>query len=169
VVPLALLTVIFVAYAVTPYLTLDPARGRTQPMPPHASYYPLLVTHIFLGSIALLAASLQVWPWLRRSHPAVHRWSGRVYVTVALSASVCVMIISPMGLYGPNQRVANTMLALLWFVTTLAGFSSDPAAPHCRPPAMDAAQFCAVLFDRGLQSVDVHRLRNLCAGDLYRR
>ena len=122
VVPLALLTVIFVAYAVTPYLTLDPARARTQPMPPHASYYPLLVTHIFLGSIALLAASLQVWPWLRRSHPAVHRRSGRVYVTVALSASVCVMIISPMGLYGANQRVANTMLALLWFGTTLAGF-----------------------------------------------
>jgi uncharacterized membrane protein YozB (DUF420 family) len=122
VVPLALLTVIFIAYALPPYLTLDPARARIQPMPPHASYYPLLVTHIFLGSIALLAACLQVWPWLRRSHPAVHRWSGRVYVTAALSASLCVMIISPMGLYGANQRVANTMLALLWFGTTLAGF-----------------------------------------------
>jgi uncharacterized membrane protein YozB (DUF420 family) len=120
--PLALLTVIFIAYALPPYLTLDPARARTQPMPPHASYYPLLVTHIFLGSIALLAVCLQVWPWLRRSHPAVHRWSGRVYVTVALTASVCVMIIAPMGLYGANQRVANTMLALLWFGTTLAGF-----------------------------------------------
>jgi hypothetical protein len=161
-----LLTVIFVAYAVPPYLTLDPARARTQPMPPHASYYLLLVTHIFLGSIALLAACLQVWPWLRRWHPAVHRWSGRVYVSVALSASVCVMIISPMGLYGANQRVANTMLALLWYHA--GRLSSDPAAPHCRPPAMDAAQFCAVLFDRGLQSVDVHRLRSLCAGDLYR-
>jgi len=110
VVPLALLTVIFIAYAVPPYLTLDPAQARTQPMPPHASYYPLLVTHIFLGSIALLAACLQVWPWLRRSHPAVHRWSGRVYVAVALSASICVMIISPMGLYGANQRVANRCL-----------------------------------------------------------
>jgi hypothetical protein len=32
------------------------------------------------------------------------------------------MIISPMGLHGANQRVANTMLALLWFGTTLAGF-----------------------------------------------
>ena len=122
VVPLALLTVIFIAYAVPPYLGLDPAQARIQPMPPHASFYPLLVTHIFLGSIALLAACLQVWPWLRRSHPAVHRWSGRVYVAVALSASICVMIISPMGLYGANQRVANTMLALLWFGTTLAGF-----------------------------------------------
>ena len=122
VVPLVLLTVTFIAYAVPPYVTLDPALARIQPIPPHPSYYPLLVTHIFLGSVALLAACLQVWPWLRRSHLAVHRWSGRIYVAAALSASICVMIISPMGLDGANQRVANTMLALLWFGTTLAGF-----------------------------------------------
>jgi uncharacterized membrane protein YozB (DUF420 family) len=122
VVPLALLTAIFIGYAVPPYLSLDPVRARIQPMPPHASYYPLLVSHIFLGSVALLAACLQVWPWLRQSHPAIHRWSGRIYVTAALTASVCVMIISPMGLHGVNQRVANTMLALLWFGTTLAGY-----------------------------------------------
>jgi uncharacterized membrane protein YozB (DUF420 family) len=120
--PLALLTVIFIGYALPPYLTLDPAGARIQPMPPYVSYYPLLVTHIFLGSVALLAACLQVWPWLRRSHPAIHRWSGRVYVTAALTASVCVMIIAPMGQFGANQRVANTMLAVLWFITTLAGF-----------------------------------------------
>ena len=122
VLPLALLTVIFIGYALPPYLSLDPARARIQPMPAHASYYPLLVTHIFLGSVALLAACLQVWPWLRQSRPAIHRWSGRLYVTTALTASICVMIISPMGLNGANQRVANTMLALLWFGTTLAGF-----------------------------------------------
>jgi uncharacterized membrane protein len=122
VVPLALLTVIFIGYAVPPYLTLDPARARIQPMLLHASYYPLLVTHIFLGSLALLTACLQVWPWLRRSHLRIHRWSGRIYVAAALSASVCVMIISPMGLHGANQRMANTLLALLWFGTTLAGF-----------------------------------------------
>jgi uncharacterized membrane protein YozB (DUF420 family) len=124
VVPLVLVTLIFVGYAVPPYLTLDPALARLQPMPSHPSYYPLLVTHIFLGSVALLAACLQVWPWLRGSHPAVHRWSGRVYVATALSASVCVMIISPMGLHGANQRVANTILAVLWFGTTLAGLGA---------------------------------------------
>jgi uncharacterized membrane protein YozB (DUF420 family) len=122
VVPLALLTVIFVGYAVPPYLSLDPALARIQPMPPHAVYYPLLLTHIFLGSVALLTACLQVWPSLRRSRPSIHRWSGRIYVATALLASGCVMIISPMGLHGANQRVANTMLAVLWFVTTLAGY-----------------------------------------------
>ena len=62
VLPLGLLTASFIAYAVPPYLTLDPAGARILPMPPHPSYYPLLVTHIFLGSVALLAACLQVWP-----------------------------------------------------------------------------------------------------------
>jgi hypothetical protein len=103
-----LLTVIFIAYAVPPYLSLDPARARIQPVPPHVSYYPLLVSHIFLGSVTLLAACLQVWPWLGQSHPAIHRWSGRLYVAAALLASGCVMIISPMGLHGANQRLANS-------------------------------------------------------------
>ena len=122
VVPLAVLTVIFVAYVLPPYLTLDPAQARLQPMPEFPGYYPLLVTHIFLGSVVLLTACLQVWPWLRRSHPKVHRTSGRLYVAAALPASVCVMIVAPMTLHGANGQVANTILALLWFGTTLAGF-----------------------------------------------
>ena len=107
----------FVVYALPPYLTLDPAQARLQPFPPYAAYYPLLVTHIFLGSVALLTACLQVWPWLRRRRPQVHRWSGRIYVAVTVPAALCVIVIAPMTLYGPNQRVANTMLGLLWPVS----------------------------------------------------
>jgi hypothetical protein len=33
VVPLAVLTVIFIGYAVPPYLTLDPAQATIQPVP----------------------------------------------------------------------------------------------------------------------------------------
>ena len=76
-VPLAIVAVGFVIYAVRPYLGLDPARARLQPMPDSPVFYPLLVTHIFLGSVALLTACLQVWPWLRRRRPQIHRWSGR--------------------------------------------------------------------------------------------
>jgi uncharacterized membrane protein len=122
VVPLALLAVAFVAFALPPYLTLDPAQARLQPMPPSPVFYPLLVTHIFLGSVVLLAACLQVWPWLRQTHPVLHRTSGRIYVAATLPASICVMIIAPMGLHGANQQVANSVLAVLWFATTLAGF-----------------------------------------------
>jgi hypothetical protein len=38
-VPLALLAMIFIGYAVPPYLALDPAQARIQSMPPYASYY----------------------------------------------------------------------------------------------------------------------------------
>ena len=122
VVPLALVTVVFVAFSLPPYLTLDPAQARLQPIPPFPGFYPLLVTHIFLGSVVLLAACLQVWPWLRQNHPRVHRISGRIYVAAALPASVCVMVVAPMTLHGANAQVANTILAVLWFGTTLAGF-----------------------------------------------
>jgi uncharacterized membrane protein YozB (DUF420 family) len=122
VVPLILLAVAFVALSLPPYLTLDPAQARLQPMPPFPGYYPLLVTHIFLGSVVLLAACLQVWPWLRQNHPRVHRISGRSYVAAALPASLAVMVIASMGLHGANQQVANTILAGLWFGTTVAGF-----------------------------------------------
>ena len=122
VVPLLLLAVVFMAFSLPPYLTLDPAQARLQPLPPSPAFYPLLVTHIFLGSVVLLAACLQVWPWLRQNHPRVHRTSGRIYVAAALPASLCVMVIAPMGLHGASQQVANTILAVLWFGTTLAGF-----------------------------------------------
>ena len=85
-VPLALVAVLFVAFSLPPYLTLDPAQARLQPIPPFPGFYPLLVTHIFLGAVALLAACLQVWPWLRQNHPRVHRISGRIYVAAVLPA-----------------------------------------------------------------------------------
>jgi hypothetical protein len=163
--PLALLTVIFIAYAVPPYLSLDPAQARIQPMPPHSSYYPLLVTHILLGSAALLAACLQVWPWLRQTHRAIHRWSGRIYSTAALPASVCVMIISPMGLRQSTRGQHDAGGAV---VRHDAGrLPSDPAAALCRPPGLDAAERCLGLLHRGQQALADDCLRRLCAGNLY--
>jgi hypothetical protein len=120
--PLAVLTVASVAFALPPYLTFDPAQARLQPLPAFRGYYPLLVTHIFLGSVVLLTACLQVWPWLRQTHPKVHRMSGRIHVAAVLPASLCVLVIAPLGLHGANQQVANTILAVLWFGTTVAGF-----------------------------------------------
>lgn len=66
--PLAVVTIGFLIYALPPYVTLDPADARL-PVPPHSPFfYPALVTHIFLGSIMLCCATLQLWPWLRRRH-----------------------------------------------------------------------------------------------------
>lgn len=128
--PLAVVTVGFIAFSVPPYFGLDPAQARVVLPEDVPFYYPLLVTHIVFGSVALLAACVQVWPWLRQHHPAVHRRSGRVYVLAgALPAGVAVLVISPLGHWGANQQVANTLLAVLWLATTVAGYR---AARHRR-------------------------------------
>jgi hypothetical protein len=128
--PLGLLTVAFLAFVLPPYLGLDPTAARL-PGPPDAPwYYPALVAHIGFGSIALLAAVLQIWPWLRRHHPAVHRWSGRAYVFLgALPGGLVVLAVAPFTVSGGGTvaHVGNTMLALLWLFTTVAGYRAARA------------------------------------------
>jgi uncharacterized membrane protein len=121
---LGLLTVFFLAYALPPYLGLNPAQARL-PQPEAAPwFYPALVAHIAFGSIALLTAVLQVWPWLRRTHPQVHRWSGRIYLFLgAVPGSLVVLGVAPFTVSGgPSSHVANTMLAVLWLGTSVAGY-----------------------------------------------
>jgi uncharacterized membrane protein YozB (DUF420 family) len=122
VIGLMVAVVLFLGYALPPYLGLDPAKARTLAPTGIPYYYPMLVTHIFLGSIALLAGCLQLWPWLRQRNPVVHRWSGRVYMFSSVAAGLAVLTIAPVTALGTNQRVANTMLALLWIGTTVAGY-----------------------------------------------
>lgn len=120
---LGLLTVSFLVLSVPPYLTGDPAQARLPVPAGYPWYYAVLVAHIAFGSVALLTACLQLWPWLRAAHPRWHRLSGRVYVLGgAVPASLLVLTISPLGMWGANQRIANTTLALLWLATTLAGW-----------------------------------------------
>jgi uncharacterized membrane protein len=114
-------TVGFLIYALPPYLTLDPSRARL-PVPHNPVFYPVLVTHIFLGSIMLGCATLQVWPWLRRRHLRIHRWSGRVYVICAIPVGLAGLYIAQFPTGGAVQRVANTMLALLFLVCTINGY-----------------------------------------------
>ncbi|WP_226363949.1 DUF2306 domain-containing protein [Pseudonocardia abyssalis] len=119
--PLGVLTVVFLGYALPPYLGLDPARARL-PLPDLPWFYPALVLHIACGSVALLTATVQVWPRLRRTHPVVHRTSGRVYLAAVLVGGVAVLGVAPFGLSGgPTAQVANTMLGLLWVLTAVAG------------------------------------------------
>ena len=79
----------------------DPRPSRCSNPADAASSATLLVTHIFLGSVALRAACLAGLAVASALPLAIHRWSGRIYVAAALTASVCVMIISPMGLMAP--------------------------------------------------------------------
>lgn len=127
--PLGVLTAGFLAFALPPYLGLDPAQARL-PVPHDVPwFYPALVAHIAFGSVALVTATLQIWPWLRRTHPAVHRWTGRAYLALGVvPGGIAVMFVAPFAeAGGPNGQVANTMLGILWLVTAVAGYRAARA------------------------------------------
>ncbi|MBF6468520.1 DUF2306 domain-containing protein [Nocardia beijingensis] len=120
--PLLLLTFAFVTFSLPPYLTLDPARSRV-PDPGFAPHYPMLVAHVICGSVAILVSGFQVWPWLRRRHPAAHRRLGRWYVFAGvLPAGLAGLVVGATSPFGPVARVSNVMLATLWLITTLIGW-----------------------------------------------
>jgi uncharacterized membrane protein YozB (DUF420 family) len=120
---LAVVTIGFLALELPPYLTLDPAQSRIAPRPGYALHYPLLWAHIMFGSIALVTACLQLWPCLRRRHPGLHRWSGRVYLCGGvLPGGIAVLGVAPVSTTGPVSAVGNTVLAVLWLATAVAGW-----------------------------------------------
>jgi uncharacterized membrane protein len=119
---LILIAVAFVAFALPPYLTLDPSRSRIPP-PDVPGYYAALVGHVLFGAIAMLTGALQMWPWLRRRYPALHRRLGRVYVFGGvLPASIAGFAIGCVSPFGPVLRVSDVLLAILWLSATVIAF-----------------------------------------------
>lgn len=118
----ALIPITFVAWALPPYLTLDPTRSRI-PVSGLSAYYLLLVAHVAFASVAMVTACAQVWPWLRQRHPGIHRALGRVYVFAGvLPAGVAGLVIGAMSPFGPVIRVSNVLLAILWLTCTVVGY-----------------------------------------------
>ena len=112
-------TIAYVAFKLPPYLSFD---SRNSPIPPeHALHFALLSGHAFSGSIALLTAVLQLWPWLRRKYPAAHRISGRIYIFAgALPSAVLAVTMYPVT---PGAgRVAVLVAATLWSTTSILGW-----------------------------------------------
>ncbi|OLT29250.1 hypothetical protein BJF83_12495 [Nocardiopsis sp. CNR-923] len=123
IVPLALFGLVFAAYALPPYTSLDPEQARLPVRDDLAWHYPVLVTHIFAGALLTLIVPLQVWPWLRRRHPSVHRWSGRVYVLLGVPlVGVPGLLLGPLSSVGPDARISNVLWALLWLACTVLGY-----------------------------------------------
>lgn len=123
VVPLAFLSVVFVAFSLPPYLSLDPAQSRVPQPEGFPLHFPLLSLHVVFGSVAILTCCLQVWPWLRQRHPKVHRISGRLYVFAGvLPSALLALVIGARTPFGPVAAVSGVMLATLWLLFTVAGY-----------------------------------------------
>jgi hypothetical protein len=120
---LVLVALAFIAFALPPYLSLDPARSRI-PLPAGVpAYYPLLVVHVVFASVAMAAACVQLSPWIRQVRPSWHRASGRLYIFLGvLPAGLSGLVIGLLTPFGPVIRASNVLLALLWLTCTLVGF-----------------------------------------------
>ncbi|GAA1662548.1 DUF2306 domain-containing protein [Fodinicola feengrottensis] len=116
-----LIALLFLAFSLPPYTTLNPQLSRVPSSFP--LHYPFLVAHIGFASVAMLTACLQIWPWFRQRYPIVHRRIGRVYVFAGvLPAGVCGLIIGAASPYGPPAAASDVMLAVLWLTFTAVGF-----------------------------------------------
>ncbi|MEV6818830.1 DUF2306 domain-containing protein [Nocardiopsis dassonvillei] len=171
--PLALFSATFLVYTLPPYLGLDPAQARVDVPEDVAWYYPLLVTHIFGGSLLTLLVILQVWPWLRARHPAVHRWSGRVYVLAGIPlVGVPGLLIAPLSHFGASVRISNVIWALLWLSFTVIGYRMARRrrfAPHREWMLRSFALVYGIAFSRVLTVVlvtaNMPRLESRYGGD----
>ncbi|GAA4549854.1 DUF2306 domain-containing protein [Amycolatopsis samaneae] len=121
--PLAAIAAAALVYSWSTYITFDP-RIATAALPPeYPLKYPILIAHITFGTIAVTTVVLQVWPWLHRRHPRVHRWIGRVYLVggVAPSAGLAAVLL-PMIAEPPWFAWASRVaLEVLWVATTVVG------------------------------------------------
>ncbi|WP_233621423.1 DUF2306 domain-containing protein [Amycolatopsis sp. WAC 04182] len=121
--PLAVVVVVFLAFSMPPYLAMDPAQSRVPQPPGFTSHYWFLAAHVLFGSIAMVGALLQIWPWFRAKYPAVHRKIGRVYVFAGvLPAGLLALTVGAMSPFGPATRVANVVAGVLWLACTFAGW-----------------------------------------------
>lgn len=109
-------------YALPRYLQMDPSQARVEIDPGFAPHFPMIIVHLLTGNLALVAAALQVMPWIRRRYPALHRMSGRIYVFGGVLPSVALGLILIPQLPVNSGQVGLVTEATLWVATTVAGF-----------------------------------------------
>ena len=79
--------------------------------------------HIFASIAALALGPIQFSTRLRSRRPALHRWTGRLYLGIGVAvggASGLYMALHAFG--GLVPRVGFTLLALAWLYTGLKGY-----------------------------------------------
>ncbi len=98
----------------------------------HAVWFRL---HVVGGAVALLLGPFQFLGKLRAKRPALHRWSGRLYVAGIAAGSVGGLYMAQYSYGGAVTHAGFGLLAILWFATTamaLRAILSGDVAAHRR-------------------------------------
>lgn len=117
----------------------------------HPWYYPMLLLHIVGASVALATCVFQIWPWLRRTHPRVHRYVGRVYVFAGVvPGAIFALVVQAFWPFSVVTAFSQVVMALLWLSVTLYGFvlrRQGRIADHRRWMFRSFALTCTVLVE----------------------
>ncbi len=82
---------------------------------------PWLAAHVAGGATALMIGWLQFLPSVRRRWPAIHRWTGRLYVLGCVEGGIAGLVLAFGTSSGPIGGLGFGLLAVLWLVTTALG------------------------------------------------
>lgn len=78
------------------------------------------IVHVFTGTTALLAGTLQMYEQLRNSYRNLHRWLGRLYVALVFLSTGTSLVLDPrLSIYGTD--ILRPLAASLWFGCTVIG------------------------------------------------
>jgi uncharacterized membrane protein len=80
---------------------------------------PAFVLHTSFGGLALLLAPWQFVGRVRRHHPHVHRWIGRLYVGCVLISGLAAYPVALGTIAGPVAAAGFSLMATVWLATTL--------------------------------------------------
>jgi uncharacterized membrane protein len=117
------------AYAVVSYGLGPGARGLHPEMRAAFERHPVgITTHIFASALALLLGPLQFSTRLRQQLPTLHRWSGRVYLGIAVAVGGAAgLYMSPHAFGGALAKLGFAGLAIAWLSTGAKAFTAARA------------------------------------------
>lgn len=88
----------------------------------HPWYFPMLFLHILAASVALATSVFQVWPWLRRRFPQVHRNVGRVYIFGGVYPAVFFgLVVQVFWAFSVPTAISQIVPLALWTAVTTCG------------------------------------------------
>lgn len=92
--------------------------------------------HVFASALALALGPFQFWTRLRSSRPALHRWSGRVYLALGvLLGGLTGFVVALHAFGGPVARAGFACLAVGWLFSGFKAYQairSGAIASHRR-------------------------------------
>jgi uncharacterized membrane protein len=83
---------------------------------------PAFIVHTTFGGLALLLGPWQFVAWLRRRWPAIHRWSGRLYIACCLISGLAAYPVALGTVAGPLAAAGFAGLATAWLTATILAF-----------------------------------------------